>query len=130
MTAATKAKGGASASASSMATLMYIDGNQNPWKDATRLPALPAGAEVETVIKGDAKVLCIAAASIIAKVTRDRIMRELDQQYPQWNLAQHKGYPTAQHQALIAKHGICDAHRRSFAPIKGTKLDDRAEPED
>jgi ribonuclease HII len=60
----------------------------------------------------------IAAASVIAKVTRDRIMVELDAKYPDYGFAVHKGYPTPAHKAAIAKHGPCDVHRRTFAPLK------------
>jgi ribonuclease HII len=63
-------------------------------------------------------VFAVAAASIIAKVTRDRLMREYDTQFPQYGLAQHKGYPTAAHVAAIAKHGPCAIHRMTFAPLK------------
>lgn len=66
------------------------------------------------IIAGDAKCSSIAAASIIAKVTRDRIMHELDEQYPQYGFAKHKGYGTVQHLAAIRKYGPCEIHRRSF----------------
>lgn len=72
------------------------------------------GIPYTPVIKGDAKVYSIAAASIIAKVTRDRIMREWDEVYPQYEFAQNKGYGTAKHIAAIKEHGICQLHRRSF----------------
>ena len=81
---------------------------------------LAGGLEaMETVVKGDAKVYCIAAASIIAKVVRDTMMVEYDKQYPQYGIAQHKGYGTAKHMAAIARHGACAIHRLSFAPVKG-----------
>lgn len=70
--------------------------------------------EQKTVVKGDLKVLSIAAASIIAKVHRDNIMRELDQKFPNYGFKNHKGYGTKQHYNAIEKHGICDIHRRSF----------------
>ena len=73
---------------------------------------------VEPIKGGDAKVYCIAAASIIAKVTRDRLMHALDAEWPAYGFAGHKGYPTAKHVAALAKHGACAAHRRSFAPLK------------
>jgi ribonuclease HII len=69
------------------------------------------------VIKGDCRSQSIAAASIIAKVTRDRIMEELDGQYPQYGFAQHKGYATTEHVEAIERHGPCPFHRRSFAPF-------------
>ena len=67
-----------------------------------------------SIIKGDATSYSIAAASIIAKVTRDRIMREWDSVYPQYGFAKHKGYGTAQHIAAIKEYGLCPIHRRSF----------------
>ncbi len=72
------------------------------------------GVPYEAFIKGDAKCYSIAAASIIAKVTRDRIMREWDEVYPQYNFAQHKGYGTAKHIEAIKECGLCPIHRRSF----------------
>ncbi len=69
---------------------------------------------VKTVVKGDAKVPSIAAASIIAKVMRDHNCAELDKIYPQYHFAAHKGYPTADHRAMIKKYGPCPAHRRTF----------------
>lgn len=70
-----------------------------------------------SIIKGDAKVFSIAAASIIAKVTRDRIMRQMHETYPQYGFAKHKGYGTAVHLASIKKFGACDIHRKSFYPL-------------
>lgn len=67
-----------------------------------------------SVIKGDAKIYSIACASIIAKVTRDRIMREWDRVYPQYGFISHKGYGTAKHIAAIREYGLCPLHRRSF----------------
>lgn len=72
------------------------------------------GIPYESIIKGDAKCYSIAAASILAKVTRDRIMREWDKLYPQYGFATHKGYGTAKHIAAIKEHGLCPIHRRSF----------------
>jgi ribonuclease HII len=68
--------------------------------------------------KGDAKVLSIAAASIVAKVSRDRMMVALEEEIPGYGFAQHKGYGTPQHRAALAELGVCDAHRRSFAPMR------------
>jgi ribonuclease HII len=70
------------------------------------------------IIDGDAKSFSIAAASVIAKVTRDRIMRELDALYPQYGFKAHKGYSTAQHLAALRQHGPSPIHRRSFAPCR------------
>jgi ribonuclease HII len=70
------------------------------------------------IVKGDAKSYSIAAASVLAKVTRDRMMREFDRQFPAYGFAVHKGYGTPQHLAAIEKHGPCPIHRMSFAPLK------------
>ena len=72
------------------------------------------GIPYESIIKGDAKCYSISAASIIAKVTRDRIMREWDKVYPEYNFAQHKGYGTAKHIEAIKQYGLSPIHRRSF----------------
>ena len=72
------------------------------------------GIPYESIIKGDAKAYSIAAASIIAKVTRDRIMREWAEVYPEYGFEVHKGYGTAKHIAAIKEHGICQIHRKSF----------------
>ncbi|MCX6894092.1 MAG: ribonuclease HII [Verrucomicrobia bacterium] len=70
------------------------------------------------LVKGDARSYSIAAASVLAKVTRDRLMLEADRQWPQYGFAEHKGYGTPQHLAAIAAHGPCPIHRKSFAPLK------------
>jgi ribonuclease HII len=70
------------------------------------------------IVKGDARSYSIAAASVLAKVTRDRLMREFDNTFPGYGFAEHKGYGTAKHLAAIAAHGACPIHRRSFAPLK------------
>jgi ribonuclease HII len=75
-------------------------------------------AERELVVKGDSKVFCIAAASVIAKVTRDRIMERLHEEWPQYGFRDHKGYPTASHKAAVARHGLCPVHRTTFAPCR------------
>ena len=72
------------------------------------------GIPYESIIKGDAKCYSIAAASIIAKVTRDRIMRQWDEVYPEYGFSKHKGYGTATHIQAIKEHGLCPLHRRSF----------------
>ena len=72
---------------------------------------------VSGIIKGDQKDAAIAAASILAKVERDRIMVEYDQSYPQYGFASHKGYPTASHRQALEAHGVSDIHRRSYAPV-------------
>ena len=73
----------------------------------------------KAIIKGDCLSHSIAAASILAKVTRDRLMRELHERYPLYNFQQHKGYGTREHLELLRLHGPCDAHRKSFQPVAG-----------
>jgi ribonuclease HII len=70
------------------------------------------------IVKGDARSYSIAAASVLAKVTRDRLMLEFDRQWPAYGFAGHKGYGTARHLAAIAEHGPCPIHRKTFAPLK------------
>jgi len=90
--------------------LVMVDGN--------RAPNLPM--RCEAVVKGDALVAAISAASILAKVTRDRLCQELDAQYPGYGFAQHKGYGTAQHLAALQALGACPQHRKSFRPVTET----------
>lgn len=85
--------------------IVLIDGNKIP----ENMPC-----ETKSVVKGDATSMSVAAASILAKVSRDRFMAELDKEYPQYKLLKHKGYPTKQHYELIAEHGIQDFYRKSF----------------
>jgi len=73
----------------------------------------------QPVVKGDCRSHSIAAASILAKVTRDRLMLELHERFPQYNFRKHKGYGTQEHLALLREHGPCEAHRRTFAPVAG-----------
>ena len=80
--------------------------------DGNRIQGLPVLAE--TVIGGDGKVLSIAAASILAKVTRDRYMRDMAAQYPEYGFEKHKGYGTKAHYAAIEQYGICPLHRKTF----------------
>lgn len=75
------------------------------------------GKTVIPIIKGDAKSISIAAASILAKVTRDRIMEEYDRQYPEYEFAKHKGYPTKRHLELLEKYGVLPFYRRSYRPV-------------
>ncbi|AZP34766.1 ribonuclease HII [Cronobacter sakazakii] len=84
--------------------------------DGNRCPALPMPSMA--VVKGDSRVAEISAASILAKVTRDAEMAELDLTFPQYGFAQHKGYPTAFHLERLAEHGATAHHRRSFAPVR------------
>lgn len=89
-----------------------IDGNQLP-KGIT----MPARA----IVGGDASEACISAASILAKTVRDAGMIALDQRYPQYGFAKHKGYPTAAHLAALAAHGPCPEHRLSYAPVRAAQ---------
>lgn len=92
--------------------LVLVDGN--------RAPALPC--RVQCVVGGDALSLSIAAASILAKVTRDRAMARLDPRWPAYGFARHQGYPTAAHRAALAAHGPCPHHRRGFGPVDQAAL--------
>ena len=90
----------------------YILTDCMPLKEFPNIPQ-------ENLVKGDAKALCIAAASILAKVTRDRIMDELDEKYPQYNLKKHKGYPTKEHIELLNRYGpIKGLYRYSYKPVQ------------
>lgn len=84
--------------------------------DGNRVPALTV--PVQAVVKGDATVAAISAASILAKVHRDRLCLALDAAHPQYGFAEHKGYPTPAHLAALRAHGACPLHRRSFAPVR------------
>lgn len=88
--------------------LVQVDGNKTP---TINLPC-------EAIVKGDSKVQAISAASILAKTARDAELYDLDKQYPLYGFAQHKGYPTAVHMALLQQHGVSPVHRRSYAPVK------------
>ena len=88
--------------------LVLVDGN--------RLPVL--GMPAEAIVKGDARVPAISAASILAKVYRDRLCEALHEAHPAYGFARHKGYPTADHLAALRAHGACVAHRRSYAPVR------------
>lgn len=84
--------------------------------DGNRLPDWPYSAQA--IVKGDALFECISAASIIAKVTRDRELQALASRYPEYGFEKHKGYPTAQHLSALQKYGACEIHRQSFAPVR------------
>lgn len=87
---------------------VLVDGNKAP----------DFGVPAQAVIKGDGLVPEISAASILAKVTRDREMAELDKQFPQYGFAKHKGYPTALHLEMLVQHGVTEHHRTSFGPVR------------
>ncbi len=84
------------------------------------IDAMPLDIDIPrtSIIKGDAKSLSIAAASVIAKVTRDKMMYELDKKYPMYNFKKNKGYPTKEHVEAIQKYGIIKEHRTSYGPVK------------
>jgi ribonuclease HII len=84
--------------------------------DGNRCPSL--NCSVEAIVKGDALVDVIGAASILAKVSRDALMVKMDGIYPGYGFAKHKGYPTKQHRAALLSLGACEIHRRSYAPVK------------
>ena len=84
--------------------------------DGNRLPVLKVAAEA--IVQGDAKVQAISAASILAKVHRDRLCLRLHELHPQYGVADHKGYPTPEHLAALQVHGACSVHRKSFAPVR------------
>ena len=86
------------------------------WIDGDRCPALPCRARA--VVGGDRSVPQISAASILAKTARDAEMLRLHAQFPDYALDRHKGYPTPEHLTLLARHGACAIHRRSFAPVR------------
>ncbi|MEY3182671.1 MAG: ribonuclease [Pseudomonadota bacterium] len=92
-------------------TLVWVDGNQVP-------PELAKQYTTVAIVQGDKTVPEISAASIIAKVTRDRQMYALAEQYPEYHFDKHKGYPTALHLQSLQKHGVLALHRRSFAPVR------------
>jgi len=85
--------------------------------DGNRLPQLD-GYQMLAIVRGDLLEPCISAASILAKQYRDRQMLELDQLYPQYQFARHKGYPTQLHRQLLQEHGVSPVHRRSFRPVR------------
>lgn len=89
--------------------------------DGNRVPVLKM--PVVAVVKGDALVQAISAASILAKVHRDRLCLELHERHPQYGFDGHKGYPTAEHLAALREHGACPAHRRSFAPVRAVLVE-------
>jgi ribonuclease HII len=100
---------------------ILFDGNRCPELDYAKLAALgidKSAIDCQAWVKGDARHTSIAAASILAKVSRDQKMYQLDAQYPQYGIAKHKGYPTRAHVQAIDTYGVLPEHRRSFAPIK------------
>ena len=92
--------------------LVQVDGNQSP----------KLNYPCEAIVKGDSKVQAISAASILAKTARDAELYQLDQQYPMYGFAKHKGYPTAAHMASLQQHGVSPIHRQSYAPVRSLLL--------
>lgn len=88
--------------------LALVDGNRAP----------DVSCEVRTIVQGDRLEAAISAASILAKVTRDRLMLEMHEHFPAYGFDRHKGYPTAAHMKVLAEIGPCEIHRRSFAPVR------------
>jgi len=89
--------------------------------DGNKLPTLPSSWEstpAHAIIKGDSLVPAISAASVLAKVTRDKMLYKLHENYPEYGFAQHKGYPTKAHLAMLTEYGPCPVHRHSYAPVK------------
>ena len=86
------------------------------------MPLALEGKDVESVVKGDCRSISVAAGSILAKVTRDRMMKEYDLIYPEYGFAKNKGYGTRQHLDAIEKYGITPIHRRSFAPVRAVQM--------
>ncbi len=86
------------------------------WIDGNRCPELPCRARA--VVQGDRLHPVISAASILAKTARDAEMLRMHERYPRYGFDRHKGYPTAEHLALLRRHGVTDIHRRSFAPVR------------
>ena len=101
--------------------------NLNVASEHVLIDAMPLELDIPTtsIIKGDAKSLSIAAASVIAKVTRDKMMYEIDKKYPQYGFKNHKGYPTKKHIEAINTYGLIEGYRKSYGPVKdvigGTK---------
>jgi ribonuclease HII len=93
--------------------LVRVDGTHTPRYSSDRRPF-----EIEAVVRGDQSVPAISAASILAKVCRDRLMRRWHRRFPVYGFDQHKGYPTRAHIAALAAHGPCPIHRRTFGPVR------------
>ena len=100
--------------------MMEAINNLNVKPEHVLIDAMPLELDIPhtSIIKGDAKSLSIAAASVIAKVTRDRMMDELDKKYPMYNFKKNKGYPTKEHIEAINKYGIIDGYRKTYGPVK------------
>lgn len=105
----------------SLLSMAMATANLRPEPDCLLIDGIfpiPLSLPQDTIPKGDARSISIAAASIVAKVTRDRLMARYDEEYPQYGFATHKGYPTRNHREAIRRYGCCPIHRRSFKGVK------------
>ena len=100
--------------------MAYNEANKKNKIDYVLIDAMPLILDVpnKSIIKGDATSISIAAASVIAKVTRDRMMYDLDKKYPEYGFAKHKGYPTKKHIEAINKYGLIEGYRKTYGPVK------------
>ena len=100
--------------------MAYNEANKKNKIDYVLIDAMPLILDVpnKSIIKGDATSISIAAASVIAKVTRDRMMYDLDKKYPEYGFAEHKGYPTKKHIEAINKYGLIEGYRKTYGPVK------------
>jgi len=100
--------------------MAYNEANKKIKIDYILIDAMPLELDVPntSIIKGDSKSISIAAASVVAKVTRDRMMYELDKKYPEYGFGSHKGYPTKKHIEAINKYGLIEGYRKTYGPIK------------
>jgi len=100
--------------------MAYNEANKKVKIDYILIDAMPLVLDVPntSIIKGDSKSISIAAASVVAKVTRDRMMYELDKKYPEYGFSNHKGYPTKKHIEAINKYGLIDGYRKTYGPVK------------
>lgn len=112
LAASMKAMADAVAALGAVPELVIADGNRTP----------PVGVPVQAIVKGDGRSACIAAASVLAKVSRDRFMMQMHEKYPQYRFDKHKGYPTKLHYEMIAEHGVSEIHRRSFLKTLGRHI--------
>ena len=112
LAASMKAMADAVAAIGAVPELVIADGNRTP----------PVGVPVQAIVKGDGKSACIAAASVLAKVSRDRYMMQMHEKYPQYRFDKHKGYPTKLHYEMIAEHGVSEIHRKSFLKTLGRHI--------
>jgi ribonuclease HII len=101
---------------------LILDGNFTLPSVALARAGISPNTPQKSIIKGDDKIFSCAAASILAKVYRDKIMRKYHKKYPQYGFDKHKGYPTKYHLKMLKKYGFCKIHRKSFAPVKNLRV--------